>query len=163
MKKAIIAIITAVVLAFSANAQPYSNSVGLYFDPSWSGDAHILGVQWNHFLNQKNLLDIRAGYQFKWGPLVDAAFEWYVPFGNSGFSFHGGPGVHLGIITDYDFQGHACADIGFTGVAGFEYAFSGAPLALSIDWRPYLTWVPKIDNKAEFGYAGIDFGIKYCF
>lgn len=163
MKKALFTILTAILLSLTANAQPYKNAVGISFGPNWTGPDHNLGVQWNHFLSEKTNLDVRALYNFNWGPIFEGLYEWDVYIGEGGFRFYGGPGVHFGFVPNYNGKGDACAAFGFTGAAGFEYVFSKVPLAISIDWRPYLTWQPKLDNKAKFGYSGIDFGFKYCF
>lgn len=163
MKKTILALVFAAALAFSANAQPYDNAVGAFFAPSWNSPDHSIGLQWKHFLTEKNALDIRAEYTLRWGPEFCAMYDWNFALGDKGFYFCAGPGVHFGIVKDYDGGGNNCADFGFTGTAGFEYVFSGVPLALSIDWHPFLTWEPKVDNKALFGYKEVDFGVKYCF
>lgn len=160
MKKALLALIASVALAFTASAQPYNNSLGISFMPDWAGYAHSFEVQWNHFLSEKNNLDIRAGFIRGWGPELVGMYEWNVPFGDSGFRFYGGPGVHIGTTKGQD---KTYLNFGFTGAAGFEYVFSGAPIAISIDWRPYLTWNPGVESKPRFGYTGASFGVKYCF
>ena len=163
MKKVLLTLVASIALAFAADAQPYNNSLGISFMPDWGGKAHSFEIQWNHFFTEKTNLDVRAGYIINWGPELVGMYEWNVPFSDSGFRFFGGPGVHFGFVPNYNGNGDACAAFGFTGAAGFEYVFSKAPLAISIDWRPYLTWQPKIDNKAKFGYSGLDLGFKYCF
>lgn len=148
----------------SANAQPYNNAVGVTFIPDFTGNSfHAPGVQWKHFFNAKNILDIRAGYQMDWGPLASALYEWNFPVGQYGFNFYAGPGVHAGIVNDYNGFGDSCLSFGLNGAAGFEYVFYGIPLAISIDWRPFLTWEPAIDNAAMFGWKYIEAGVKFCF
>lgn len=167
MKKIVtsLAFILAFILAFGATlkAQPYKNSAGLLFTPDFSGDSPVVSIQWKHFLNTTNNLDIRAGYQFNWGPELSALFEWNVPFQESGFSFYAGPGIHIGFITDYSGNRDSCLNLGFAGAAGFEYLFRKSPFALSLDWHPYLTWQPSVDNKAGFGWRSFQLGVKYCF
>lgn len=153
----------ALSLALAANAQPYKDAVGVVFTPDFSGPCQFFEVQWKHFLNEKNNLDIRAGYQLKWGPQVSGTYNWYVPFGESRFAFYGGPGAHIGLVTDYNGQGKACVSFGLCGVASVEYAFAGAPIALSLEWHPYLTWQPAIDGTPTFGWAAFGLGVKYCF
>lgn len=162
MKKTLLIIASAIAFAFASNAQPYNNAIGVSFMPDFSGKAHIIEIQWNHFFNEKNNLDIRAGYMLDWGPEIVGMYEWNVPINNSSFRFYGGPGVHFG--TTYVSQNDKTfVHFGFTGAAGFEYVFSGAPIAVSIDWRPYLTWNPGVESKPTFGYTGVQFGVKYCF
>lgn len=47
--------------------------------------------------------------------------------------------------------------------AGAEYLFRKCPIALSLDWHPYVTWQPAIDNKAGFGWLSFHVGVKYAF
>ncbi|MCQ2175910.1 MAG: hypothetical protein MJY80_06075 [Bacteroidales bacterium] len=77
-------------------AQPYKNAVGISFGPNWTGPDHNLGVQWNHFLSEKTNLDVRALYNFNWGPIFEGLYEWDVYIGEGGVRFYGGPGVHFG-------------------------------------------------------------------
>lgn len=160
MKKVLLTIIASVALAFAANAQPYNNAVGVSFMPDWGGRAHSFEIQWNHFFTEKTNLDLRAGYILDWGPELVGMYEWNVPIGNNGFRFYGGPGVHFGTTKTPE---KTFVHFGFTGAAGFEYVFSGAPIAVSIDWRPYLTWNPAVESTPTFGYAGVSLGVKYCF
>lgn len=162
MKKALISSILALLLGLAANAQPYGNSVGVTFIPDFSGGFHYVGVQWNHFLNEKNSLDFRAIYNRYWGPGIDGMYEWNLPISGSGLRLYAGLGAHLGIVPEA-YNGEDCFVFGLTGAAGLEYAFSAVPIAISLDWHPYLTWQPKIDDEATFGYMGLALGVKYCF
>lgn len=159
MKKSLLVIVAFVALAFTSNAQPYKNAVGLSFMPDYSGSAHGIELQWNHFFTEKTNLDIRAGYILDWGPELLGMYEWNFPI-NDSFRFYAGPGVHFGYTK---VEKETFTNFGFTGAIGIEYVFSGAPIAISLDWRPYLTWTPKVDNKAVFAYKGIQIGVKYCF
>ncbi len=163
MKKIVTSL--AVILAFGValKAQPYKNSAGLVFTPDFSGGSPIVSVQWKHFLNTTNNLDIRAAYQFNWGPDLSALFEWNIPFSESGLSFYAGPGVHIGMVTDYYSNREASFEFGLAGAVGFEYLFRQSPFALSLDWHPYLTWQPAIDDKVGFGWCSFQIGAKYCF
>lgn len=142
---------------------PLRNTLGVLFTPDFYGDSPVVSIQWRHFFNMTNSLDIRAAYQFNWGPELSAIFEWNVPFKDSGLSFYAGPGIHIGLITNYRWNRDSCLNFGFAGAAGFEYNFPHSPLALSLDWHPYLTWQPSVDNKAVFGWRSFQLGAKYCF
>ncbi len=143
--------------------KPRRNALGALFTPDFNGDSPIVSIQLKHFFNTTNSLDIRAAYQFNWGPELSALFEWNVPFKESGLSFYAGPGIHIGLITNYSGNRDSCLNLGFAGAVGFEYKFLHSPLALSLDWHPYLTWQPSVDNKAGFGWRSFQLGAKYCF
>lgn len=169
MKRYIIAIVAAAAIAFSANAQPYDNSVGLVLGPTIgsgsSSNSTYAGVQWNHFLSEKNHIDTRVLYNNYWGGTLDAMYDWDFPFSSvNGLSLYLGPGINVGYVKDYNGLGDNCACFGFTAAAGLEYVFSGLPVALSFDWHPYMTWEPKLSgSKPGFGFAGVDLCVKYCF
>lgn len=163
MKKFLFTLAAVIVTAVAANAQPYKNAVGVVFAPDFSGNSHVVSVQWKHFVNASNNVDVRAGHQFNWGPEVSALFEWNFPVKESGVSFYAGPGVHIGLVTDYNGKKESCLGFGFAGAAGVEYLFRKCPVALSLDWHPYLTWQPSIDNKAGFGWRSFQIGMKYSF
>ena len=160
-----ISIVIAVILALgvTANAEPYKNAVGVVFTPDFSGNSPIASIQWKHFVHAGSGLDIRAGYQFNWGPDVSVLYEWNIPVKESGFSFYAGPGIHAGLVTDFYGNRDSCFSFGLAGAAGFEYLFPGRRFALSLDWHPYLTWQPSIDNEAGFGWRSFQLGAKYCF
>ncbi len=165
MKKFILIIVAAVALAFSANAQPYANSVGLALMPSFSRGNTYVGVQWNHFLSEQNHFDARFLYNSYWGPSFELMYDWDFPISSvNGLSLYLGPGVHGGYIKDYNGFGDNCVCFGLTAAAGLEYVFSDIPLALSIDWHPFLTWEPKLyGSEPSLGLTGINLGVKYCF
>lgn len=165
MKKIVIALAVALAFALTANAQPYKNSVGVVFSPDYtSGTDHLASFQWKHFINEKNNIDILAGYQFNWGPHASAIFEWCLPIGGDDhFNFFVGPGVHAGIVNDYNGFGDSCVSFGITGAVDIEYMFKKVPIAISVDWHPYLTWQPAIDDLANFGWKDTGIGVKYYF
>lgn len=161
MKRFLFVLALAITFSVQANAQSYKDAAGVTFCPG--GAASIASVQWKHFLNSSNVIDLRAGYQFGWGPHASALFEWSFPVLADGLSIYAGPGVHCGVVNDFNGFGDSCASFGLTAAAGVEYALSKIPIALSVDWRPYLTWEPAIGDDVMFGWRGLDIGLKYCF
>ena len=141
----------------------FRNAIGVVFTPDIYGNSPMTSIQWKHFVNARNSVDIRAGYQINWGPEISALFEWNFPVKESGFRFYAGPGVHIGLITNYTGNRDSCIGLGLAGAAGFEYLFPGRRFALSLDWHPYLTWQPSVDNTAWLGWNSFQIGAKYCF
>lgn len=156
MKKTLFTLILVALVSFSASAQHYDNAIGFSYSPGFSkGASHSLGIQWNHFLDEKHLLDVRAFFLTGgWGAEFDCTYEWSFPLGPQ-ISAYVGPGVYLGPGPDKSFV------FGVQGVGGFEYVFKNAPLAASLDWQPAIGGQTGIGFIYTFGYFSI--GLKYCF
>jgi hypothetical protein len=87
-----------------------------------------------------NSVGIDALWDFLYKPLGDEAFNWYAGFGPS-------------LLIGDDFG------LGVSGEIGLEYRFTGAPIALGLDWRPTF-WI--IDNT-RFGADSFGLNIRYVF
>ena len=78
---------------------------------------------------------------------------------NGELNFYAGPGLNLCLAGG----GGAVALMGgIVGQAGMEVAFSGAPLNLSIDWRPAFYFIGTGGGTA-FNWASFALGIRYRF
>ena len=131
--------------AVSMNAQ----ELGLRFGSHSFGNVAIDGVfsagQFSRIHADVTFGDgfvgIDALWDFIYRPLGDEAWNWYVgagPFTYFGNSFFG---------------------LGATGEIGIEYKFNSVPIALGIDYRPYLLLVEETDFSADtFG-----FNVRYVF
>ena len=87
-----------------------------------------------------SILGIDALWDFLYKPLGGEAFNWYV-----------GAGPFLGIGDDFL--------LGAAGEIGLEYHFSGAPLAIGMDWRPSFL----IIDTTDFSANGFGFNLRYVF
>ena len=83
---------------------------------------------------------IDALWDFIYKPLDDEAFNWYLG---------AGPSTYIGD----DFW------LGVSGEVGIEYHFSGAPIAMGVDWRPTF-W---IIDETSFGAGSFGFNVRYVF
>ena len=85
-------------------------------------------------------VDIDALWDFLYRPLKGEAFNWYL--GAGPYTRIDDP-FHLGVAAE----------------AGLEYRFSGAPIALGIDWRPKLSIIENTDFYAD----GFGLNLRYVF
>lgn len=83
---------------------------------------------------------IDALWDFLYRPLGDEAFNWYA---GAGFFTFIGDSFDLGII----------------GEIGLEYRFVAVPIALGLDWRPYL----EIIDETRFGANGFGLNVRWVF
>lgn len=79
-------------------------------------------------------------------------YEWTMPVINDDFNFYYGVGGHLGAA-------YSRFAIGVDAIVGLEYCIPGVPLALSLDYKPFVNFVtPRINGLWDFGL-----GIKFTF
>ena len=78
-----------------------------------------------------NGLGVDLLWNFLYLPLENEALNWYAGVGP--YAFIGDP-FQLGVV----------------GELGLEYHFSGAPIALGVDWRPYF----RLIDDTNFGTDG---------
>lgn len=121
------------LLSFSSFSQ-YRTAVGVRFN-----SAPALTIK--HSLSKKNALE---GLLFGYGNGLTATllYEVHQNLGEKNLRWYYGAGGHLGVwregrrrygpyyIEDGGFH------LGADGIIGIEYTFSGAPLNLSLDWKP---------------------------
>ena len=153
MKKLFLTIFAAALVAFSANAQPYNWAIGLRGGPAW-GDITV-----KHFTSAGTALDFAGAISFAGaGFEASGLYEWNATLAN-GLNFYYGPGVHAGLYAGDEAKAFA---LGILGVIGLEYKFN-APIALSLDWRPHLTYTFGSASGFGFGWADVGLGLKFCF
>lgn len=153
MRKLLSIIVATIAMTFCANAQPYNNAIGLRGGPSW-GD-----ITYKHFIGANSALDFSGAFSFNgWGWEVSGLYELNSSL-SDGLNLYYGPGAHFGFFPDGDNNSMA---LGILGVLGLEYKFN-APIALSLDWRPHLTYNTGSAPGFGFGWADVGLGIKFCF
>lgn len=93
---------------------------------------------------------IHADVSFGTGVGVEALWDFlYRPLGGEAFNWYVGVGPSL-LINDPFL-------LGASGEIGLDYHFQGAPLSLSIDWRPTL-WIIE---TTDFDAGGFGLNIRY--
>lgn len=138
MKKQHLFTLAVILTSFlSLNAQSYKSSIGLRLGAS-------NGITFKHFLNSSDAIEVIAGTRWR-GLHAIALYERHQTIGGTDqLKLFYGAGGHLGIWNTY--KNHPFFDnsiknreyvvIGVDGILGLEYVFEGAPIALSIDWKP---------------------------
>lgn len=136
-----------------AQAQDYKNAIGGRFGTS-------NGLTFKHFFNSGKAMDlilnIRDHDHHDHFYLV-GLYEVHRPIPNAGgLNWYYGGGAHLFFVDhDHDGPGDDDADGGFgiDGVLGLDYKFNGAPINLSLDWKPALNIIP--DTDGDLGWFGL--------
>jgi len=87
-----------------------------------------------------NGLGVDLLWDFLYRPLGDETLNWYAGVGP--YAFIGDP-FQLGVV----------------GELGLEYRFSGVPIALGVDWRPYF----RLIDDTNFGADGFGLNVRWVF
>jgi len=167
MKRIILAVML-IGLAFSAHSQEIrKNALGLRL-----GDNDGFGgeISYQRALSDNNRLEFDLGWRdsknvdamklvglYQWVWNIDGGFNWYA-------------GVGAGIGKwDYNGPGDPDPDGGTfllaAGDIGIEYLFEGAPIQLSLDFRPELYFGDDRDEFDDYDSFGTDIalGIRFTF
>src|SRR5882757_913794 len=130
-----LALLAAGCLFNSASAQDYKVAIGVRFSSASPTLSNSVSVK--YFMDESNAVEglVYFGNRFGIGGLYEKhqligatpAFKW----------FYGGGG-YVGFQDGQTW-------LGPTGVVGLDYKFQNAPLNLSLDWKPELDIIPKIN------------------
>lgn len=142
MKKYFLVII--VVAGFStANAQ----ELGIRFGNVTGGNVAIDGI-----FSMGEFSRIHADVSFGNGVGIDVLWDFlYRPLPGEAFNWYVGAGPYTFIGSNFE--------LGVVGEIGLEYHFNEVPLAIGIDWRPYL----RIIDNTDFGAEGVGLNVRYVF
>lgn len=150
MKKLIALAACVVLMAGTAFSQDYRHSIGLRL----GGTA---GIDYRYNMNSSNAVEAIASFWYDGGFMLTGLYEWKTPVITDGFNLYYGPGLHLGGFKN-------AFAIGIDGIVGLEYKFNGAPVALSLDYKPTIHFAFG-NGGAAFGHNFYDFafGVKFTF
>ena len=154
-------IIAALCLAsVAASAQDYNWAIGI------RGGGNDSGVTVKHILSDYNALEFTYNFQYPRDRMLRASvlsllYEWNQPVIADGFLLYYGLGAHIGSATmrKEDSDNYGSMVLGAAGVVGLEYQLYSAPVAFSLDYRPFLNMLPQI--RGFIGNVGL--GIKVVF
>ena len=136
------------VATLTVSAQDYNWAVG------------VRGGALSGLTAKKNLGDnaIEAGLSLGTHTInVEGTYQWQQPIITDGFSLYYGVGAYAGLYT---FENTGYLHLGAEGILGLEYKIPGAPIALSVDYRP------TFNILGGFGYSNFynfGLGVKFCF
>lgn len=144
----------------------YSNAIGLR-----AGETS--GITVKHFTGSSTAIEGIIGV-WPYAIGLTGLFEKYVPFGNvNGLSWYYGAGAHVNFHTGriyyvyregsryyayrYNYPG---IGVGIDGILGAEYKIPRAPIAISLDVKPFMEF-----NNAGMFFTAFDpgLGIKVTF
>ena len=144
MKKLLIA------LALIAGTISFTNAqeLGVRFGNISAGYVAIDGI-----FSTGQFSRIHADVSFGSGGVgIDALWDFiYRPLGDEAFNWYAGAGAFTFIGDSFD--------LGIIGEIGLEYRFKAVPIALGLDWRPYL----KIIDETKFGADGFGLNVRWVF
>jgi len=159
MKKLLLSIVltTVMTLFFSETKAQYKNALGVRL-----GDSY--GVTFKTFLRPDRALDFILNVKDRHTYSVfrlTGLYEQHLPVnleGLPGLRWYYGGGGTIGSFHDKRTdasQFYLSAD----GVIGLDYKFNGAPINLSLDWKPALELTPETDFDAR----GVGLSVRITF
>ena len=139
-------LIVAVLFIF-AGLSVYSQELGVRFGNISGGHVAVDGV-----FSVSKFSRVHADVSFGNGVGVDALWDFlYKPLKGEAFNWYLGAGPYVWIDDPFW--------LGAAGEAGIEYHFNGAPVAIGIDWRPYLS----IIETTDFHFDSFGLNVRYVF
>jgi len=160
MKKLILLLgFTAGILLVSTSVtnaqQTYKNALG-----GRLGTAN--GITFKTFVDSDRALDFILNFQSKKDYSYfrfTGLYEIHNPINNApGLRWYYGPGATIGNVR-YKPLDQSDLLISIDGVLGLDYKFDGAPINLSLDWKPAIEVTPNTEFNAE----GIGLSIRFTF
>ncbi|MGQ8335652.1 hypothetical protein ACUNWD_03815 [Sunxiuqinia sp. A32] len=157
MKKLFITTLLFITIISYSNAQEYNTGIGIR-----GGFAQGLTVK--HFIGESTALE--GILSTRWGGFnITGLYEIHNPaFNVAGMYWYYGFGGHIGFwdghqVHDWFDDDNTYTVIGIDGVLGLEYNIPGAPINLSLDWKPAM----NIIGHTGFWGDGGALSIRYIF
>lgn len=142
----IVLLLTVIIITNGAFAQDYTKAIGLRIGSS-------IGASYKQFMLPsqaiEGILDLDILDSDKMKIKVTGIYQFYFDVDIDGLSLFAGPGASAGIYVG-DSSGFLMA---IDGMAGVEYKFRNAPIALSFDWNP------KVQIITNAGFKPDNFGL----
>ena len=148
MKRLFALVIVASLFSISAKAQEgYKTALGVRLGSSVPAIKN--GVTFKHFFGNNA---VEAILSFGDGTALCGLYEIHKPLGVADLQWLIGAGGYVGL-------GSGTNHFGAAGIIGLDYKFSAIPLNVTLDWKPELNLVSKID----FEPAGVGFSARFTF
>lgn len=139
----------------TANAQDYKHALG-----GRLGAAN--GITFKTFVTGDRALDFILNFQSKKDYSYfrfTGLYEIHQPINNApGLQWYYGPGATIG-TRRFKPADESDLLLSVDGVLGLDYKFNGAPINLSLDWKPAIEVTPDTEFNAE----GIGLSIRFTF
>lgn len=155
MKKTLLTLAAAGALTFGFNeakAQtPYKSALGIVFD---GYDGSNVGVQYKTALTNTSALQLQAAFRNHWVSFGgDWQYEKAIPNAD-GLAWYAGVGAQVGLFS---WDGDSDTYFGIRPQVGLEYRIPTIPIAMHLDYKPYL----GLNNDSGFDGGGFTFGVKF--
>jgi hypothetical protein len=137
-----------------ATGSTYKTAIGFKFYPT--------AVTVKHFVKSDAAIEGLA-YFWKDGFRATGLYEWHGNIkGANGLKWYVGGGAHFDAWNDEykdrnDPDGKVAA--GLDGVLGLDYKFRGAPINMSLDWQPSVTFIGASYSNAD--WVGVSFRFAF--
>jgi hypothetical protein len=130
-----LALLAASSLLDRVSAQDYKVAIGVRFSTAAPTLSNSVSVK--YFMDESNALEGLVSFGDRFG--LGALYEKHQLIGGTpAFKWFYGGGGYIGFESGQTW-------LGPTGVVGLDYKFQNAPLNLSLDWKPELDIIPKIN------------------
>lgn len=155
MKKLFLSLFAVSALTFAASeaqAQtPYKSALGIVFD---GYDGSNVGIQYKTALTTTSALQLQASFRNHWVSFGgDWQYEKAIPNAD-GLAWYAGVGAQVGI---WSYDGNSETFFGIRPQVGLEYKIPTIPIAMHLDYKPYL----GLNNDTGFDGGGFTFGVKF--
>ncbi len=146
MKKTLL-LFAAIIITSSAFTQDYTKAIGLRLGSS-------VGASYKQFIQPtraiEGILDLDILHSDQMKIKVTGIYQFHFDVNVDGLSLFAGPGASAGVYIG-DHSGFLMA---IDGMAGIEYKFNNAPIALSFDWNPKVQIITNAGFKPDnFGFT----------
>ena len=156
MKKLFLPLLAAVafvgVSTQEANAQtPFKSALGLVFD---GGDGSNVGIQYKTALSGPQALQLQASFRSHW---VNVGADWQYEkaiSGAEGLAWYAGVGAQVGF---WSANSNSETYLGLRPQVGLEYKIPTIPIAMHLDYKPYL----GLNHDTGFNGNQFSFGVKF--
>jgi len=134
----------------------YKNAIGGRF-----GIAN--GITFKHFMDNNNALDFIVNFKSKKNQYstfrLIGLYEVHLPINDApGLRWYYGGGAGIGVYDDKR-NDNSDVSLSLDGVLGLDYKFNGAPINVSLDWKPALELTPDTGFDAE----GFGLSLRFAF
>lgn len=153
MKKKVLFSLLLLMMGCSCSlfAQDYKFGLGLRLSNATPTISH--SITGKYFMDSQQALEGMVSFGTRFG--IALLYEKHMPLGTgaaAGINWFYGVGGYVG------FQG-GDTYLGPTGIIGLDYKFPEIPLNLSLDWKPELDIIPKVNLIPDaFGFS-----VRYTF
>jgi hypothetical protein len=136
-------------MSHRAAAQDYRFGLGVRL--SNSSPTLNNSITAKYFATDKTAVEAIVSFGSRFG--ICGLLEVHNQFSTPGLSWFYGGGAYVG-FQDNDTY------LGPTGIVGLDYKFSGAPVNISLDWKPELDIIPSVNFVPDAFALSVRFALK---